>query len=120
VLCLAAAFLLEPLSGKKVPGKAIRAKAMLVTISNGLELYKQEFGSYPTGLQILVQETLAGKSHAPCGPFIDPSMGVDDPWDRPFSYSKGAAAVHNPRSFDLWSAGKDGVSGNADDITNWP
>ena len=39
-----------------------------------------------------------------------------DPWGHPYRYLE--AGVHNPDSFDLWSAGPDGVDGTEDDIGN--
>jgi hypothetical protein len=33
----------------------------------------------------------------------------------PFRYP----GIRNPKSFDIWSAGKDGIEGTADDITNF-
>lgn len=53
---------------------------------------------------------------------------VTDPWGRPLHYRNNSVnwpanqddpGAHNKTSFDLWSAGADGVSGTPDDITNW-
>jgi len=40
-----------------------------------------------------------------------------DPWDTPYSYE--CPGRHNPRRYDLWSAGPDRQSGTDDDIVNW-
>ena len=47
---------------------------------------------------------------------IKPSI-KKDAWDREYKYKN--PGTHNPRSYDLWSMGPDGLSGNADDIGNW-
>ena len=47
-----------------------------------------------------------------------------DAWGNPMRYQpwKGltpAKNAHNVDSYDLWSAGPDGIFGNSDDINNW-
>ena len=42
---------------------------------------------------------------------------VLDPYGREYHYAQPGA--HNPDSFDLFSAGKDGIVGTADDRGNW-
>lgn len=55
---------------------------------------------------------------------------IVDPWGHPYAYlstrnNPGGSFLHNTNSFDLWSAGLDGVyginpvTGVTDDITNW-
>ncbi|MCQ2396397.1 MAG: type II secretion system protein GspG [Lentisphaeria bacterium] len=40
-----------------------------------------------------------------------------DAWGNAFKYQ--CPGEHNKTSFDLWSAGQDGIYGNEDDIVNW-
>ena len=40
-----------------------------------------------------------------------------DPWGHPYLYV--SPGLHNTNSFDLSSAGPDGIPGTADDIVNW-
>ena len=47
-----------------------------------------------------------------------------DGWGRPFRYHPFAGiankvGAHNPRTYDLWSAGADGTFDTDDDICNW-
>ena len=40
-----------------------------------------------------------------------------DPWGRPYQYRY--PGQHNKDKYDIWSSGKDGQDGTADDIGNW-
>jgi general secretion pathway protein G len=40
-----------------------------------------------------------------------------DPWNKPYLYK--APGEHNQDGYDLFSSGKDGQPGTADDIVNW-
>lgn len=87
------------------------------SINTPLQAYNFNVGSYPTteqGLQALISAP-AGVNKRWSGPYIK-SMPMD-PWGRPYNYRY--PGTHNPSSFDVWSSGPDGVSGNADDIGNW-
>lgn len=58
----------------------------------------------------------------PQGWFVDSNREyVVDPWGNPWAYRPGTALLgQNPKaSFDLWSAGPDGVDNTADDLTNF-
>lgn len=88
------------------------------TISIALESYFVAAGRYPTteqGLAALVEK-----------PTIDPvperwHAAMDeiptDAWKRPYKYRCPAERSGHP--FDLWSVGKDGIDGTADDMGNW-
>ena len=41
----------------------------------------------------------------------------DDPWGTPYQYEY--PGKHNPKSFDIFSAGPDRIAGTEDDIGNW-
>jgi len=40
-----------------------------------------------------------------------------DPWQHEFYYAN--PGKHNPKGYDIYSAGPDGIPDNADDIGNW-
>ncbi len=51
---------------------------------------------------------------------------VVDAWGQPFAYNYDSdynpattPPSHNTSSFDLWSVGADGTTGNSDDVYNW-
>ena len=74
--------------------------------------YRLHMGRYPAALVDLTTQ--------PAGTYdmqlVDP-LALKDPWNNPYQYQ--TPGVHNRSSYDLWSAGPDGVSGTADDIGNW-
>ncbi len=89
--------------------KVKQAKMDIKNISNGLDLYKTDFGNYPEGedgLQKLVDEKILKEKKIP-----------KDPWGHPYVYI--FPGTNNTDSFDLYSFGKDGKDGGGDDITNW-
>jgi len=40
-----------------------------------------------------------------------------DPWGMPYQYM--SPGQHNPRTYDLWSHGPDGMPDTGDEIGNW-
>jgi general secretion pathway protein G len=88
-----------------------KTRADLSTISQSLEIYCADYGVYPAteqGLDALVKNE-SGHSYLETIP--------NDFWGRPYRYLY--PGVNRPETYDLWSAGKDGVEGTPDDITNW-
>lgn len=88
--------------------------------ATALELYKIDNGVYPTTEQGL-EALIAGPEAAPVpeswkGPYIQEKKGILDPWRRPYKYAcPGEDSRH---SYDLFSAGSDGIEGTEDDIVN--
>jgi general secretion pathway protein G len=104
------------------PGAGIAWTTPFVTSGgNGmLDLYRMHVGHYPVSLQDLVARPANAADSAKWrGPYIKSSpTALADAWGTPYYYCY--PGVNNPGSYDLWSAGPDGQSGTADDITNWP
>lgn len=79
----------------------------MAQIANGLDMYKLSYRQYPStaeGLQALAAPK-------------DGSQGImatvpQDPWGKDFVYIY--PGQNNPRGFDLYSYGPDGVQGNDD------
>ena len=95
--------------------------AVTGTISSAIERYKMHMQHYPTadegGLRALLEKPSdeeAGQKWA--GPYANPEQ-LKDPWGKDYEYQ--FPGQYNEGSFDLNSAGPDGVSGNDDDVTNW-
>jgi len=104
--------------------RVVTAKAQIDRLESSLELYAMDNGRFPTteqGLDALVNEP----SSAPEPPNYQPGGYLKgdlplDPWGNEFLYESPGS--HNPGSFDLWSLGKDGVTGGEEldaDIGNW-
>jgi general secretion pathway protein G len=84
-----------------------------------LSSYELQTGALPTteqGLQVLWEK-----------PSIPPvpdewqkimTGEILDPWGNPYQYRNPGR--HNPKGYDVFSMGPDGVAGTLDDIGNWP
>lgn len=94
------------------------ARAQVESIGKALELYRLDLGHYPSteqGLTALMQRP--GDEAKWEGPYLKKGL-PPDPWGRAYVYK--APGEHG--DFDLYSLGKDGQPGGADDaadITNW-
>lgn len=98
--------------------EAKAARAQIESIGKALELYRLDTGRYPSseqGLAALMQKP--GDEARWEGPYLKKALPVD-PWGRAYVYK--APGEHG--DFDLYSLGKDGQPGGADeaaDITSW-
>lgn len=93
-------------SGIFAQGNVDAAKAWTKSMETPLTQYRIKFRRYPTseeGLKVLIPDYTSQKE------FIDP-------WGKPYQYRN--PGVKNPKGYDLWSFGPDGVE-SADDIGNW-
>lgn len=90
-------------------------------ISMGLENYFINAGRYPTteqGLEALVEKP----TKPPIPDRWHPSLDEVplDPWKQPYKYAFPSKHAGSKKAYDIWSVGKDGQDGTADDIGNWP
>jgi general secretion pathway protein G len=75
--------------------------------------FQVDNGFYPKRLEDLVQEPADAKNWH--GPYLE-KIPVD-PWGHKYFYE--CPGKHNPKGYDLSSAGADGTAGTGDDIVNW-
>jgi len=92
--------------------------AQIAQLRTALASFEMENGHFPNargGLQDLVKRP----SDAPSwnGPYLDPPFVPKDAWHNEFLYE--CPGRNNPSSYDLSSAGPDGILGTEDDITSW-
>ncbi len=101
-----------------------KAKSDIATLQGSLQLYKLDNGNYPTteqGLDALVKppaqvDTTEEMKTWKQGGYLEGGKLPMDPWRHPYQYLSPGV---NNESYDLWSMGKDGESGNEDDIQSW-
>ncbi len=93
------------------------ARANMDNLTTPLELYRQKVGAYPTSLNDLDRLPSGMTQEAWGGPYIQNVGNLKDAWGRPLRYR--APGLKNPKWYDLWSMGKDGVDGTKDDVKNW-
>jgi general secretion pathway protein G len=92
------------------------AIAQIGAFREALDMFKADRGFYPAGtnglMDLAVKPTNASTTWRPCMVFIPL-----DPWGHPYLYV--FPGKHNTNSYDLSSAGPDGIPGTPDDIANW-
>jgi general secretion pathway protein G len=106
------------------PANLTRAARLFVTatLKTPLGTYRIDNGDYPTtaeGLQALLTAP-SGKGNTWRGPYLEvtpPDKMPRDPWGHDYFYLY--PGTRNPGRYDLFSAGRDGIPGTADDIGNW-
>lgn len=116
LLAVLAAVIAPNLLGKASDANRKSAAIQLEKISNAIELYRLETGTYPDALQDLVQKPQGLERWN--GPYVRKLSQLKDPWGnelvirRPGEYGE----------FDLISYGGDGQpggEGDAADINSW-
>ena len=120
IIAALAAMVVPRLGGRTEQARISIAEADINSnIGTGLKLYELDNGNYPTTEQGL-NALLSKPSSSPVptnwnGPYLEKKP--IDPWKNPYQYK--CPGTHNVNGYDLWSNGKDGVEGTADDVTNW-
>lgn len=94
------------------------ARAQIDALEKALGHYRLDTGRYPSSEQGLAA-LVARPANEPKwqGPYLDKALPLD-PWGNPYQYR--FPGQH--REFDIWSHGRDGQPGGADeaaDVTNW-
>lgn len=116
IIGILAALVIPKIAGKSEQARETAAHADVTGgLKSALDQYDVDMGFYPSSLQDLLTQPRNGKNWH--GPYLDPAVLPLDPWQNPYLYSY--PGKHNPTGYDLWSAGPDGKSGDADDIGNW-
>ena len=96
--------------------QANAARSQVGLFETPLRMYFQDLNTFPSSLDSLRQPMVVVNPQKWKGPYFEKDLPLD-PWDNPYRYQ--APGQHNPTSFDVWSAGPDGVDGTDDDIGNW-
>ena len=111
IISILATMVLPKLSGKTEQARTARAKSDIAAIEVALDLYELDIGKYPEDLEKLNADTTEGWN----GPYLKKKVSKD-PWGHEYKYK---ATSEHGQDYDLYSAGKNGVEGDEDDITNW-
>ena len=123
VLGLLAALVGPRILGRVSEAKSATAKTQIELLGSALDNYRLDNGSYPSSDQGLAAlQTKPTRDPVPLdwrGPYLKRDV-PNDPWGRPYLYK--SPGEHNRTGYDLWTLGRDGQAGGADedaDITNW-
>ena len=103
-------------SPSHITTKQGRARYQIQMFSVALDTFDAENGFYPSGTNSLNNLTMKPAGTTNWHQYI---VGVSnqDPWGHPYLYD--FPGLHNTNSYDLSSAGPDGIPGTSDDIVNW-
>lgn len=94
-----------------------KAKNDISTLKMSVDSYFLNLDRYPTqedGLRLLLDPPADDAAGDWKGPYVKDRVIPNDPWGRPYIYRWPGTV--NTDSYDLFSAGRDGVEGNADDV----
>ncbi len=103
--------------------KTSAARSQIEMLGLALNSYRLDNDRFPTSAQGLeALRTMPAGSDVPGnwrGPYLTRVLPAD-PWNRAYVYV--SPGTHNPRSYDLYTLGRNGVAGGVDedaDVTSW-
>ena len=105
------------MGGKLEEAKIIRARGDIEQFKVGLVGYNGGSGTFPTTEQGLKALLIKPEGVRNWRQQLDSPSQLIDPWNKEYLYVQ--PGVHNPKSFDIFSCGPDGLPNTADDIGNW-
>ncbi len=117
ILSTLAAIVYPSVIGNSTRARKVATGAQIAAFRTALASFEVDNGHFPQGRNGL-QELVKRPNDAPNwrGPYL--AGGVPkDRWGHEFLYE--CPGRHNPESFDIISAGPDGIPGTEDDITSW-
>jgi general secretion pathway protein G len=107
------------LKGNVDVAKESRVDSDIQSISTQLQLYESRAGRMPTteqGIKALVEKPTTEPVPERWTQLLE--VEPKDPWQQSYHYAY--PATKSKKAFDIWSVGKDGQDGTADDIGNFP
>jgi len=114
IIGVLSAMVVPRLAGRSEQARIQAAKTDInSSIPLALDLYEMDMGQYPESIDYLRTRPADGESWR--GPYL--KKRPMDPWNRPYTYK--SPGDHNQDGYDLFSAGRDGQAGSADDVVNW-
>jgi len=114
IIGILAAMVVPRLTGRSEEARQSVAKTDIESnLALALDLYEMDNGTYPASLEALRTKPTEATNWK--GPYL--KKKPLDPWGRNYVYK--LPGTHNPESYDLYSLGKDGQEGGADDVVNW-
>jgi general secretion pathway protein G len=111
------AMVMPRLTGRGEQARQAAAEADIrANIATALKLYELDNGNFPSneeGLNALLSKPSTAANWN--GPYLEKKP--TDPWGREYKYK--CPGEHRTADYDLYSVGKDGQEGTADDVKNW-
>lgn len=106
------AMVVPRMAGRSEEARVAVAKADIdLNIATAVKLYELDNGAFPSSLDALLSAPGDVKNWK--GPYLEKEP--KDPWGNDYKYQLNP---NNRKGYDLWSTGRDGQSGTADDVHN--
>ena len=105
------------MGGRIEEAKIVRARGDLEQLKTGLLMYNSASSTFPTsdqGLKALLTKPEGARNWRQQ---VESPSQLVDPWGKEYRYVQ--PGTHNPKSFDIFSPGPDGLPNTDDDIGNW-
>ena len=118
IIALLAGIAIVKMGGALEDASNTAALAQIQGFKVALLSYRAKGGNYPSteqGLQALMVRPQTDPVPRAWTSMLEKLP--KDPWGHDYYYEYPGR--HNTDSFDVYSAGKDGIPGNADDVGNW-
>lgn len=107
ILAILAALIVPKVLGRADQAKEAKAKADVASLSNALDTYRLDTGSYPSseeGLEVLITQPSGVEGWK--GPYVKAAL---DPWGHSYEYEYPGSG--GPNTFVIRSLGSDGQPG---------
>ena len=118
IVAILGATVIKLMSGNIDVAKEQAVQADIDGMSTQLMVYESRAGRMPTteqGIKALWEKPTSEPVPERWIPLMEEEK--KDPWGQPYHYAY--PAVKSKKPFDIWSVGKDGIDGTADDIGNF-
>ena len=116
ILAVLMAVVVPKFAGQTDDARKTAAKAEITQIDAAVDRFELDTGRLPTndeGVAALLDPPSNATNWK--GPYL--KKAPKDPWGNPYQYRN--PGQQNPRGVDIFSMGKDGREGGADDVDNW-
>jgi general secretion pathway protein G len=117
ILTTLAAIVVPRFTSRSKEARVTAAQTQISNVEVALDAFEVDNGYYPQGddglIDLMEEPSQATNWH---GPYLKRAIEFD-PWGEPYVYE--CPGKYNEEGYDLMSKGPDGVSGGADDVTNW-
>ena len=118
ILGTQAAIIYPRMAQHALHARVVATKAQIQNLRMALAQFEMDNDHYPqgrNGLTDLVQRPRDARNWH--GPYLEKKVIPKDAWKRDFIYD--CPGKQSPESYDIVSAGPDGIVGTEDDIASW-
>jgi len=102
---------------EKATDDVATARSQILQLTQAIDVYREQRRIYPRSPAALIDPSADAEPAAWRGPYLASILLPQDPWGT--DYKLRVPGKHNPATYDVWSAGPDGMDETADDIGNW-